>query len=505
VTAAGRPDTARRLGGQTLYVLAGNLFTLAIGLPFQIYVSRVLGAEGVGAFGLVDAAIVTIVGFLNFGIPAIAVRFVPQHMAERHYGNLRRLVRLGAAASVAIGIFGMLAAMLLLEPLLRLWPELAPYRTLVLVMCVMLPVSLTILFLQQSLRGFQDIRYLVLGSSFLQLSAKVLLTILLFSFGLAVEGYAAAVVLSSSAALLWMAHGLRRKVRALPQGEAGEPAQTGIWWQYGLTAYANALILTGTDSLDRFALGYFSGAAAVGVFVVMRQLQALPLAFNQMLLMVIAPMFASAHSRGDASERQHLYTLMTDWVVRAAFPLLLFLFIFAEALLGLFGPEFAELGAWPLRIIIAAELFNLASGPNGNVTMMCGLERISVRLAIATMIVKLVLLLALTPLLGLLGAALAAAAANVMTNLICLWLIRTRLRMNWWDRRYLGWLAPGAAALTPALAALWVLPAPGALWLGVLLTAMYAAFAAVSFLQGLNEDDRALLQHVRARLSASEQ
>jgi len=36
------PALAKRLGGQALYVLAGNLFTLLVGLPLQVYVSRKL-------------------------------------------------------------------------------------------------------------------------------------------------------------------------------------------------------------------------------------------------------------------------------------------------------------------------------------------------------------------------------------------------------------------------------------------------------------------------------
>ena len=40
-----RSGIAGRLGGQALFVLAGNLFTLAVGLPLQIFVSRKLGAR----------------------------------------------------------------------------------------------------------------------------------------------------------------------------------------------------------------------------------------------------------------------------------------------------------------------------------------------------------------------------------------------------------------------------------------------------------------------------
>ena len=60
------PPIARRLGSQSVLVLLGNIFTLAIGLPLQIYVSRILGAGGLGVYGLLEGAVNTISG-LRYG------------------------------------------------------------------------------------------------------------------------------------------------------------------------------------------------------------------------------------------------------------------------------------------------------------------------------------------------------------------------------------------------------------------------------------------------------
>ena len=43
---------AGRVGVPTIYLLLGNLFTLVVGLPLQIYIARVLGAVGIGIYGL---------------------------------------------------------------------------------------------------------------------------------------------------------------------------------------------------------------------------------------------------------------------------------------------------------------------------------------------------------------------------------------------------------------------------------------------------------------------
>ena len=79
--------------GQTIVVLAGNVFTLGAGLPFQIYVARVLGVNQLGRFGLVEAVVVTLSGFVGFGIAQTAVRFIPEYLAKGEHEHIRKLCR----------------------------------------------------------------------------------------------------------------------------------------------------------------------------------------------------------------------------------------------------------------------------------------------------------------------------------------------------------------------------------------------------------------------------
>jgi O-antigen/teichoic acid export membrane protein len=112
-----------------------------------------------------------------------------------------------------------------------------------------------------------------------------------------------------------------------------------------------------------------------------------------------------------------------------------------------------------------------------------------------------VLLLILVPAYGLLGVALGVLANAILHNIWTLEIVRTRLRIRWWDRRYLSWLAPATAVGVIGLIAVreiqtWSVPA-----LAFGLVAMYGAFAGVSFLQGLHSDDRELIAHIRRQLT----
>ena len=148
----------------------------------------------------------------------------------------------------------------------------------------------------------------------------------------------------------------------------------------------------------------------------------LPERFNQTLLVIGAPLFSAAHGGDNRVERQHIYHLMTDWVVRSALPLLvLFLWLFGRDVLALYGREFADAGTMPLGFSLARQFFSLLCGPVGNIlAMMSGLEWPSIRISAINTIFVAAALTVLTPFFGSTGIALAYAVLIVSPNVTIL-------------------------------------------------------------------------------------
>jgi O-antigen/teichoic acid export membrane protein len=497
--AAYAPITSR-LGVASLYVLLGNAFTLIVGLPLQIYVSRVLGPDGVGIYGLLEAAMATAAGLLGLGVGETVVRFLPAHLERREYGNALGLLRFGASVLFAVGAAAYAILLLSLPWIGRFWPAILPYRGEIAAMGLMIPFGLVLYFLQQSLRGFQEIRQIILGSSVMQLTVKAALTVGAFAIGLRLDGYVLAVVSATACGLLWLLYELRRKVFSLPSATASSVALPQ-WYRFALMSYSGALIGAASSGLDRFLLGAFVSSGAVGVLLVARQLQNLPERFNQMLLMVGAPLLSAAHSRRNLKETQHIFCLITDWSVRCSLPLVLFLLFFARPVLALYGPGFADLGALPLQILVGAEFLGLLCGPNGNVAMMSGLERQATVFWTATAALSAVMLLVLIPQFGLVGAAFAVAFGILFTNFGTAMLICKKLHLHWWDNRYSAWL-PQAGANLLVILTVSLLPLQlGAGQLFAVLVAMYVSAVVAGVAFGLHEDERELLRHIRIRLT----
>lgn len=491
-----------RLGSQAAFFLMGNVFTLLVGFPLQIYVARVLGTEGLGIFSMLEGSMGMVAGLVAVGLAPTLLRFIPDHLEQQRFDWVRQLVR--QSLLVLLGL-ALLACVVLFAawPILRQrWPLLESYHSIVLWMGLLIPLSLLSYYLQQALRGFQDIRYVVIGASFLQLAVKAVATVLLFAFGWTLLGYVWAVLLSLLVVIVWMGVGLRRRLRALPAQAAASPAPVAAWRSYAGVMYSGSLLGMGAAYLDRFLLAFVAGAHPVGVLLVVKQLQQLPVVFLQMFLSIASPMLAAAHSRGDTEQLQHIFHMTTDWVVRLSLPLLLYFAVFAEPLLHLYGGDFAAEGVTPLRILLLAQGLNLMMGPVGHLMYMSGLEKPALRIAGWHTVINALALLLLVPLFGLSGAAAAVLLGQLFIKVSEYRVTHQAIGLRWYDQRFRRWVLPLVALLLlSAVTTATGMRSPLILlaWLPV----FYLVSFALAVLQGLHEDDRALLVALRARVTGA--
>lgn len=495
-------NTAGRLGGQASFFFIGNIFTLIIGLPLQIYVARTLGASNLGVFSLLEGGVALVAGLIGLGLAPALVKFIPQYLTNQEFNCIRGLVWKGLLVLSTLSFIVIITGWISLPWIEQQWPQLQEHHWSVVLMSLTLPLGILVFYFGQGLRGFQEIRFMVVGTSFLQLTVKAVLAIVFLGLGFGLPGYISAVVVSVVVALLWLAVGLYRKIVTLPKNENRiERCNSKPWIRYASIMYGGSLLGSMTAPLDRFLIGLFASVSAVGVLAVVKQLQQLPVIFLQMFLAVAAPMFSSAHARNDTEERQHIYHLTTDWVLRASLPMFMFFLLFSVPLLSLYGEEFVELGKWPLWVLVAAQLINLLCGPVGILLNMSGLEALMLKISVIQSLLTAIGLLVMVYTFGLIGGAWVLAAAIVIQNLVVLHYAKKTLAITWWDNRYLKWIMPSVAALLAGLGLLVFEPHPGSLSLVVSLIILYSAFHGVSLLQGLHDDDRELLRHLREKLT----
>jgi O-antigen/teichoic acid export membrane protein len=495
------PDTVTRLAGQSGLVIVGNAFTLLAGLPFQIYLARVLGPEQLGAFSLFEVIAQTAAALAALGLSYTVVRFIPEHLSLGQHRHVRQLLTIIFSVTLLAGVVAAALVTFGGERLVHWLPELRKYSHLFPFVGAMTLLGMLSGLAAQTLRAFLDIRWLIFVVSFLQLMLKIGIAITLLWLGWELMGYLIAVVVSFGLALAGMLWGIRRHLHRLGHTKENVFRETRrMWWSYSRTMYSSSLLGMAAAPIERFLIGGALDLASLGIWSAVRQLQSLPQAFLQVIITVVAPMFISANAKGKKDEVTHLYRIATDWVGRLGFPLLIFLAIFGDKLLALYGAPFSEAGHWPLLVLVVGQFVNLATGPVGTLLNYLGQERTMLRLGLLSDGLFFICLLTLAPLLGLVGVAAAATLATLLVNLAAARLMRQKLGISWWivrnKRLYLPLLFCGVATLLASYVDL----VHGAWDLVVALAATYAVFFLTYLSRGLSSEDKEIYRMVRSGL-----
>lgn len=162
-------------------------------------------------------------------------------------------------------------------------------------------------------------------------------------------------------------------------------------------------------------LGHAAATAEVGVYRVALQFALLLGFLLTAVEAALSPQIAALHSQDKLADLSNSAKRMTLLLLAVGGIPCLALLLFPGFFLSILGPEFPQ-GATAMRILIAAQMFNLATGPVGSFMIMTGQERASFRNAIIGTALVFVFGLLLIPRFGTVGAALASASATVFRN-----------------------------------------------------------------------------------------
>ncbi|KTG22197.1 hypothetical protein AUR67_03815 [Pseudoalteromonas sp. XI10] len=182
----------------------------------------------------------------------------------------------------------------------------------------------------------------------------------------------------------------------------------------------------------------WSAPIIVGVFLVAEQVAFFSVAQRIALLtsfilmavnLVVAPKFSAFHAKGDEHGIRKTALFSVRLLVLSALPIVLFMLLFPEFLMGLFGEEFKQ-GALILQILVLGQAVNVVTGSVGYLLMMSGHER---DMRLVTLISGFGVLISVpifTKLFGAIGAATATAFFISLQNLLAVYFVKKRLGFN---------------------------------------------------------------------------
>ena len=209
----------------------------------------------------------------------------------------------------------------------------------------------------------------------------------------------------------------------------GEKPDPQTLWQ---SARPNWIIMMMNQSVQWSApiiIGIFLVAQQVAFFSVAQRIAMLTSFILMAVNLVVAPKFSAFHAKGDDEGIRKTALFSVRLLVLSALPIVLFMLLFPEFLMGLFGDEFKQ-GAIILQILVLGQAVNVITGSVGFLLMMSGHER---DMRLVTLISGFGVLISVpifTKLFGAIGAASATAFFISLQNLLAVYLVKKRLGFN---------------------------------------------------------------------------
>lgn len=135
------------------------------------------------------------------------------------------------------------------------------------------------------------------------------------------------------------------------------------------------------------------------------------------------------HFAGHTEGLQHVLRSVMFVVFVLVTPLFLLLIVGASPILSIFGPAY-QAGYVPLIVLAAASFIVTLSGPASGILLMTGAEKLWSRIAILSLVLRVLLMLYLAPRYGAAGAAFGWAVVNAPVAILVSLLCRRRCRVD---------------------------------------------------------------------------
>jgi O-antigen/teichoic acid export membrane protein len=297
-----------------------------------------------------------------------------------------------------------------------------------------------------------------------------------------------------AARVLW------RRAAAWPGGRPATRAEVIAVLRYGAPRAPSALLAQALFWGDLFVLAHFAAGRELDAYAAAARISQLILLFLTSVNLVFSPFAADLYARGERAHLDALFKRATRWALAATLPVAIVLFVAAPEALQAFGPGYAT-GATPLRIMLAGQTVNVATGGVAFVLVMAGFTGLDLADNLLAAALLLALAVPLASAHGPVGAAAASATALAMVNVVRLIQVTRRVGVQPFDAAYARLVVPAAACA----AAAWGARAAASShpwWVVTAVTALAGTLAYVVLLPaGLPAEERAVLGVRTRRIS----
>jgi O-antigen/teichoic acid export membrane protein len=400
-----------------------------------------------GAFGIVTVAVQA--AFVasaasRFGMDMAAVRLVAVGGGAGAVSHLRSLVDRCA-------LIALVASLVLAALLAGTAPLYDDYGRAIALAAASLPfIAITNVYLGAT-RGLRQMR----PTLYVFWIGQPVVWIAVAGVALAGGGATDAAVLAYDAS--WLVAALAARALWLRQarefsGRSASAEEVRSALRYGLPRAPAALLAQSVFWIDLWIVAAFERGTEVDAYAASARIAQVLLLFLTSLSLVFSPFVADLYARGERDRLSELFKRSTRWALAATLPLLIVLFVGAAEVLHAFSARF-EAGEEALRILLAGQAVNVATGSVGFVLIMAGFTGLDLLANAFGVTLLIALAVPLTDAYGIEGTATAAAVSIALMNVLRLAQVWRRVGIQPYERAYMRLAVPAGGATLAAFAA----------------------------------------------------
>lgn len=411
-----------KMGHESVLTFAGIVANAGIAFVVTWLIARGLGAAATGVFFLLTSLFMIATAVIGLGADTGLVRALSRSRAVGESTHLRPLVRTAVQPVIVLGLAVTTVLVIAAEPLAaRLAPGQGAAPTIRLLALALLPAALTGILLAGS-RGLGRIRtYTVVQNLFIPICRLALVSAVITVLGTtwSVVGAWAAPLFAAAAlaGITLMAHLRAEAGLTAPLSHEERVVMSRRFWAFSLPRGVTIILERALDWADVLLVIALLGPGPGGVYGVVTRIVQAGNMLEAALRIVLGPRISAAIARDDHARAEQLYRQATQLLILGSWPFYLAVALFADVVLGLFGPEFA-LGTVALVVLASAMALKNTAGALQTVLLMAGRSTWQLRNKAIQLAALLALMPVLVPWWGMSGAAIAFALSIVLDTLL---------------------------------------------------------------------------------------
>ncbi len=388
---------------------------------FILLLSRALKADGMGKYSycLNIILIASILG--NLGIDKALLRFIPVYSADNYWKRARRVFSMGSLVSLTAGLTVSVLLWFLSDWIFEALEREALGEYLRWFIISVVPLAF-IANLTESFKGLKMITTSLMLRSLVPVIGILGVFFIVPDWGLLgiIWTYDFAVVLIALGGLLMWYFGSEKLKR--PSAKTTDTFGLNHLFKSSIPLYGLAIFHQINVSVPIILLGVWVTDDKTGQFFNAQKVAMMTslflIAFNTILASKVGHFFA----KGQVFTLEKTVQKATFLVSILAAPLFVFLFIFSNFTMSLFGDDFTE-GGILLRVLLLGKFVNVMLGPVGLLLIIGGREKLMRNTAMFSSIIIISVNLILLPRIGVMGAAIASSVADIAQNLLAAYFV----------------------------------------------------------------------------------